>query len=138
MGRCVVCTHVVYQPMEWLLGPVCLGTVWVGAVEWVWPSRADGCFSVNTWNELGGSVKTCIKFQQSLVKSRLVSNVERSTKPGRVRCELNLCVGSPVTEAYGKSDEVSESSRSYVGDGQRLCIKHREFLQNDNRKKARK
>src|SRR5258707_3813260 len=83
-------------------------------------------------------VKTHIKFQQSLVKSRLVSNMEHSTKPGRVRCELNLCVGSPVTEAYRKSDEVSESSRSYVGDGQRLCIKHREFLQNDNRKKARK
>src|SRR5258707_11607302 len=56
MGWCVVHTHVVYQPVEWPLGPVCLGTVWVGTVEWVWPSRADGCFSVNTWNKLGGSV----------------------------------------------------------------------------------
>src|SRR5260221_10410500 len=82
----------------------------------------------------GVIVKTCIKFWQSLVKSRLVSNVERGTKSGRVRRELNLCVGSPVTEAYGKSDDVSESSRSYVGDGWRLCIKHREFFQNDNRK----
>ncbi len=58
-------------------------------------------------------------------------------KSGGVRHELNLCVGSPVTEAYGKSDNVSELSWSYVGDGQRLCIKHREFFQNDNRKKAR-
>src|SRR5258708_3534189 len=72
------------------------------------------------------TVRTCIKFQRSLVKS------------GGVRCELNLCVGSPVTEAYGKSDDVSESSRSYVGDGQRLCIKHREFFQNDNGKKGQK
>src|SRR5260221_13813082 len=63
MGWCVVHTHVVYQPMEWLLGPVCLGTVWVGTVEWVWPSRADGCFSVNTWNELGGSMKIFVTYQ---------------------------------------------------------------------------
>src|SRR6266436_1596770 len=62
-------------------------------------------------------VKTHIKFWQSLVKSGLVSNVECSTKSGGVRHELNLCVGSPVTEAYGKSDNVLESSRSYVGDG---------------------
>jgi len=47
---------------EWLLGPVCLGTVWVGTVEWVWPSRADGCFSVNTWNELGGSMKIFVTY----------------------------------------------------------------------------
>ncbi len=71
------------------------------------------------------------------MKSRSVSNVEHSTKSGGVRHELNLCVGSPVTEAYGKSDDVSESSQSYVGDRRRLCIKHREFFQNDNGKKAR-
>ena len=71
------------------------------------------------------------------MKSGLVSNVEHGMKPGGVRCKLNLCVGSPVTEAYGKSDDVSESSRSYVGDGWRLCVKHREFFQNDNGKKAR-
>src|SRR5258708_30462490 len=86
----------------------------------------------------GNTVKTCVKFQQSPVKSRSVSNVEHGMKPGRVRHELNLCVGSPVTEAYGKLDDVSELSQSYVGDGQRLCVKHREFFQNDNRKKARK
>src|SRR5260370_6474460 len=45
------------------LGPVYLGTVWVSAVEWVWPSRADGCFSVNTWNELGGSMKIFVTYQ---------------------------------------------------------------------------
>ena len=61
-------------------------------------------------------VKNCVKFQQSPVKSGSVSNVEHSTKPGGVRCELNFCVGSPVTEAYGKLDEVSELSWSYVGD----------------------
>src|SRR5258708_4780413 len=82
-------------------------------------------------------VKTRIKFRRSPVKSGSVSNVERSTKSGGVRHELNLCVGSPVTEAYGKSDNVSESSRSYVRDGWRLCVKHREFFQNDNGKKAR-
>ncbi len=59
-------------------------------------------------------------------------------KSGRVRHELNLCVGSPVTEAYGKSDDVLESSQSYVGDRWRLCIKHREFFQNDNGKKGQK
>src|SRR5260221_9343986 len=85
----------------------------------------------------GNTVKTHVKFWRSPVKSGSVSNVEHSMKPGRVRCELNLCVGSLVTEAYGKSDDVSELSRSYVGDGQRLCIKHREFFQNDNGKKAR-
>ena len=80
------------------------------------------------------TVKTHIKFRQSPVKSRSVSNVECSTKSGGVRRKLNLCVGSPVTEAYRKSDNVLESSRSYVGDGQRLCVKHREFFQNDNGK----
>src|SRR5260221_1874594 len=80
-------------------------------------------------------VKTCIKFRRSPVKSGSVSNMEHGMKSGRVRRELNLCVGSLVTEAYGKSDDVSESSRSYVGDGWRLCIKHREFPQNVNRKK---
>ena len=85
-----------------------------------------------------GTVKTHIKFQQSPVKSGSVSNVEHGMKSGRVRCELNLCVGSPVTEAYRKSDNVSESSQSYVGDRQRLCIKHREFLQNVNGKKGQK
>ena len=69
------------------------------------------------------------------MKSGSVSNMECGTKPGGVRCELNLCVGSPVTEAYGKSDGVSESSRSYVGDGWRLCVKHRGFSQNVNGKK---
>ena len=58
-------------------------------------------------------------------------------KPGGVRHELNLCVGSPVTEAYGKSDNVSELSQSYIGDRQRLCVKHREFFQSENRIKAR-
>ena len=72
------------------------------------------------------------------MKSGSVSNVERSMKPGGVRHELNLCVGSPVTEAYGKSDNVSESSWSYVGDGRRLCVKHREFSQNVNGKKGQK
>ncbi len=71
------------------------------------------------------------------MKSGSVSNVEHGTKSGGVRCKLNLCVGSLVTEAYRKSDDVSELSQSYVGDGQRLCIKHREFFQNDNGKKAR-
>src|SRR5260221_10243892 len=52
--------------------------------------------------------------------------------------ELNLCVGSLVTEAYGKLDNVSELSQSYIRDRWRLCIKHREFFQNDNGKKARK
>ena len=55
-------------------------------------------------------------------------------KSGGVRHELNLCVGSLVTEAYGKSDDVSESSWSYIRDGRRLCIEHREFFQNDNGK----
>ncbi len=68
------------------------------------------------------------------MKSGLVSNMEHGTKSGRVRCKLNLCVGSLVTEAYGKSDNVSESSQSYVGDRWRLCVKHREFFQNDNGK----
>src|SRR5260221_8941708 len=86
----------------------------------------------------GNTVKTCVKFQQSLVKSGSVSNMEHGMKPGRVRHELNLCVGSLVTEAYGKLDDVSESSWSYVGDRWRLCVKHREFFQNDNGKKARK
>ena len=72
------------------------------------------------------------------MKSRSVSNMERGTKSGGVRHELNLCVGSLVTEAYRKSDDVSESSRSYVGDGWRLCVKHREFSQNVNRKKGQK
>ena len=72
------------------------------------------------------------------MKSRLASDVECGTKLGGVRCELNLCVGSLVTEAYGKSDDVLESSRSYVGDRRRLCVKHREFFQNDNRKKGQK
>src|SRR6266436_6971760 len=67
----------------------------------------------------GNTVKNCVKFQQSLVKSRSVSNVECSMKPGRVRCELNLCVHSLVTEAYGKSGGVLELSQSYVRDGQR-------------------
>src|SRR5258708_9059433 len=67
----------------------------------------------------GNTVKNCVKFWQSPVKSRLVSNVEHDTKPGGVRCKLNLCVGSPVTEAYGKSDNVSELSQSYVRDGWR-------------------
>src|SRR5258707_11879348 len=80
-------------------------------------------------------VKTHIKFRQSPVKSRSVSNVEHGTESGGVRRKLNLCVGSPVTEAYGKSDDVLELSQSYVGDGRRLCVKHREFFQNDNRKK---
>ena len=80
-------------------------------------------------------VKTHIKFRHSLVKSGSVSNMERSTKSGGVRHELNLCVGSLVTEAYGKSDGVSESSRSYIGDGRRLCVKHRGFSQNVNGKK---
>ncbi len=84
-----------------------------------------------------GLVKTHIKFRWSLVKSGSVSNVEHGTKSGGVRCELNLCVGSPVTEAYGKSDDVSESSQSYVRDGWRLCVKHREFFQSENGKKAR-
>src|SRR5258708_9313228 len=88
-----------------------------------------------TWHSF---VKTHIKFQRSLVKSRSVSNMEHSTKPGRVRCKLNLCVGSPVTEAYRKLDNVLESSWSYVRDGWRLCVKHREFFQNDNGKKTRK
>src|SRR5258708_22425687 len=35
---CGVPTH---GMKEQLLGPVCLGTVWVSTVEWVWPSRAD-------------------------------------------------------------------------------------------------
>ncbi len=83
-------------------------------------------------------VKNHVKFQWSPVKSRSVSNVEHGMKPGRVRHKLNLCVGSPVTEAYRKSGNVLESSQSYVGDGWRLCVKHREFFQNDNRKKARK
>ena len=64
-------------------------------------------------------VKTHVKFQQSPVKSRLVSNVECGTKPGGVRHELNLCVGSLVTEAYRKSDNVLELSQSYIGDGWR-------------------
>ena len=59
-------------------------------------------------------------------------------KPGGVRCKLNLCVGSLVTEAYGKLDKVSELSWSYIRDGWRLCIKHREFFQNDNGKKGQK
>src|SRR5258708_169312 len=84
------------------------------------------------------SVKTRIKFRQSPVKSGSVSNMERSMKSGGVRCELNLCVGSPVTEAYGKLDDVSGSSRSYVGDRWRLCIKHREFSQNVSGKKGQK
>src|SRR6266481_3079644 len=85
----------------------------------------------------GNTVKTCIKFQQSPVKSGSVSNMEHGTKSGGVRCELNLCVGSLVTEAYGKSDNVSELSQSYIGDRQRLCVKHREFFQSENRIKAR-
>ena len=56
---CGVPTHGI---KEWPLGPACLGTVWVGAVEWVWPSRADGCFSVNTWNKLGGSMKIFVTY----------------------------------------------------------------------------
>src|SRR5258708_4433723 len=64
--------------------------------------------------------------------------MEHGTKPGGVRCKLNLCVGSLVTEAYRKSDDVSELSRSYIRDRQRLCVKHREFFQNDNRKKGQK
>src|SRR5258708_35879341 len=56
-----------------------------------------------------GCVKTRIKFWWSPVKSGSVSNVERGTKSGRVRRELNLCVGSPVTEAYSKSDDGAES-----------------------------
>src|SRR5260221_11094607 len=84
------------------------------------------------------TVKIRIKFRRSPVKSRLVSNMECGTKPGRVRCELNLCVGSPVTEAYGKSDDVLELSWSYVGDGRRLCVKHRQFPQNVTRKKGKK
>ncbi len=56
---CGVPTH---GMKEWPLGPACLGTVWVGTVEWVWPSRADGCFSVNTWNELGGSMKIFVTY----------------------------------------------------------------------------
>ena len=91
-------------------------------------------FSLSTTSE---TVKTHIKFRQSPVKSGSVSNAECGMKSGGVRCKLNLCVGSPVTEAYGKSDDVLESSWSYVRDGQRLCVKHREFFQNDNRKKAR-
>ena len=86
---------------------------------------------------MSAHVKTHIKFRQSLVKSGLVSNVERGMKSGGVRCELNLCVGSLVTEAYRKSDNVLESSQSYIGDRWRLCVKHREFFQNDNGKKAR-
>ena len=89
------------------------------------------------YSETWVCVKTHIKFRQSPVKSRSVSNAEHSMKSGGVRCELNLCVGSPVTEAYGKLDDVLELSRSYVRDGQRLCVKHREFFQSDNRKKAR-
>src|SRR5258708_5651743 len=86
----------------------------------------------------GNTVKTHIKFWQSPVKSGSVSNVEHGMKSGRVRCELNLCVGSLVTEAYGKSDDVSELSWSYVRDRRRLCVKHREFFQNDNGKKGQK
>ncbi len=56
------------------------------------------------------------------MKSRSVSNMEHGTKPGGVRHELNLCVGSPVTEAYGKLDNVSELSRSYVGDVRSCCL----------------
>src|SRR5258708_18613019 len=70
-----------------------------------------------------------------MLKSRGVSNIECGMKSCAVRHELNLCVGPPVTEAYGKSDDVSELSRSYVGDGWRLCVKHREVFQNDNGKK---
>src|SRR5260221_10338677 len=77
-----------------------------------WTSNVTSCQSGNT-------VKNCVKFQQSLVKSRSVSNVECSMKPGRVRCELKLCVRSPVTEDYGKAGSVLELSRSYVRDGQR-------------------
>src|SRR5258708_16497985 len=87
---------------------------------------------------LWGHVKTHIKFQWSPVNSGSVSNVEHGTKSGRVRRKLNLCVGSPVTEAYRKSDDVSESSRSYIGDGRRLCVKHREFSQNVIGKRAQK
>src|SRR5260221_14149645 len=83
-------------------------------------------------------VKTCIKFWRSPVKSGSVSNVEHGTKSGGVRRKLNLCVGSLVTEAYGKLDDVSELSWGYVRDGWRLCIKHREFPQNVNGKKGQK
>src|SRR5258708_24553931 len=60
----------------------------------------------------GNTVKNHVKFQRTLVKSGLVSNVECGMKLGIVRHELNLCVGSPVTEAYRKSEDVSELSRS--------------------------
>src|SRR6266446_3543931 len=99
-----------------------------------WTSPMSPNLDIGPWT----FVKTHVKFRRSLVKSGSVSNVEHGMKPGGVRCELNLCVGSPVTEAYGKSDDVSELSQSYVRDGQRLCIKHREFFQNDNGKKGQK
>ena len=38
-----------------------------------------------------------------------------------VRHKLNLYIGSLVTVAYGMSQDV------LVGDGQRWCVKHREF-----------
>ena len=58
------------------------------------------------------AVKICVKFRQTPVKSRLVSDVEHGMKLGRVRHKLNLCVGPPVTEAYGKLEDVSELSQS--------------------------
>ncbi len=58
------------------------------------------------------TVRTHVKFQQTPVKSRSVSDVEHSMKLGRRRNELNLCVGSLVTEAYRKSEDVSELSQS--------------------------
>src|SRR5260370_35086149 len=65
MGWCGVhtCGVPTHGMKEWPLGPACLGTVWVGTVEWVRPSRADGCFSVNTWNKLGSSMKIFVTYQ---------------------------------------------------------------------------
>src|SRR5258707_15655102 len=83
---------------------------------WIWETHPMGETHRNIQRD---NVKNHVKFWQSPVKSGSVSNVEHSTKPGRVRHELNLCVGSPVTEAYGKLDNVLELSQSYVRDGQR-------------------
>src|SRR5258705_14013817 len=114
-------------------------------ISWIWTLLEKKCQQRKSWmlcillSSASVIGKCQDPYQVPAVSGEVqsVSNVEHGTKSGRVRRELNLCVGSPVTEAYGKSDDVSESSRSYVGDGQRLCIKHREFFQNDNRKKAR-
>src|SRR5258708_30792394 len=67
---------------------------------------------VSLSSETSRSIQTSQSSQSSITSCPVFPDVEHGMKLGGVRCELNLYIGSPVTVAYGTSEDVLESSWS--------------------------